>query len=374
MHSLNFTAIDFETANSKRGSVCAVGLTKVRAGVVTESQSWLIRPPAGIDTFDARNISVHGVRPQDVLGADSWGTSLQRILDFAAGDALVAHNASFDRSVFRNACLESRLEVPEVEFFCSLELARRRLDLEVNRLPQVAKALGLSGFRHHDAGSDAETCANAVLAIARRDGLSTLELLWPAKPPKSSGSRRYTSEPALADLPQPNPLADASHPLFGQVVVFTGELLTLERPQAMAQIAHRGAANAKNITKKTTMLVIGRQDPHSARVDISTDSGKERKALQYVEAGQAIQAVSENQLLAWLAPGAGAVGKATEEAALLATPLGAPAPVLETTPALEAPAVRPPALKAPAAGANGAPLELVAAGILKLLGSFRRTR
>ena len=368
MHSLNFTAIDFETANSKRGSVCAVGLTKVRAGVVTESQSWLIRPPAGIDHFDARNISVHGVRPQDIFGADSWGTSLQRILDFAAGDALVAHNASFDRSVFRNACLESSLEVPEVEFRCSLELARRQLDLEVNRLPQVAKALGLSSFRHHDAGSDAETCANAVLAIARRDGLSTLELLWPAKPPKSSGSRRYTSEPALADLPQPNPLADPSHPLFGQVVVFTGELLTLERPEAMAQIAHRGAANAKNITKKTTMLVIGRQDPHSARVDISTDSGKERKALQYVEAGQAIQAVSENQLLAWLVPAAGVIGSSRDEAARVA------APVLEATPALEPPAVRPAAIEAPSAGANGAPLEFVAAGILKLLGSFRRTR
>jgi DNA polymerase-3 subunit epsilon len=368
VHSLNFTAIDFETANSKRGSVCAVGLTKVRAGAVMESQSWLIRPPAGIDHFDARNISVHGVRPQDVLGADSWETSLQRILDFAAGDALIAHNASFDRSVFRNACLESNLEVPEVEFHCSLELARRRLDLEVNRLPQVAKALGLSSFRHHDAGSDAETCANAVLAIARRDGLSTLELLWPARPTKSSGSHRYGSEPALAELPQPNPLADPSHPLFGQVVVFTGELLTLERPEAMTQVAHRGAVNAKNITKKTTMLIIGRQDPRSTRVEISTDSGKERKALQYIEAGQAIRPVSEKQLLEWLAPAAGAVGNPTEGAARAAAPARA------APPALEAPAVSPAALEASVPGSKGAPLEFVAAGVLRLLGSFRRSR
>ncbi|HET8877955.1 MAG TPA: exonuclease, partial [Arthrobacter sp.] len=37
--ALDFTAIDFETANGFRGSPCAVGLTKVRGGVVVEEAS-----------------------------------------------------------------------------------------------------------------------------------------------------------------------------------------------------------------------------------------------------------------------------------------------------------------------------------------------
>ncbi|WP_026533366.1 hypothetical protein, partial [Arthrobacter sp. H41] len=55
-----------------------------------------------------------------------------------------------------------------------------------------------------------------------------------------------------------------------------------------------------NITKKTTLLVIGQQDPVRSPAVISANSGKERKALQYIAAGQTIRAVSEKELLVWL--------------------------------------------------------------------------
>ena len=186
MHGLNFTAIDFETANSKRGSVCAVGLAKVRHGVVVDSASWLIRPPHAVGEFAPRNIEVHGIRPADVRTAPRWPESLQRIQAFAGTDSFVAHNASFDRSVLRGACTESGLPVPETAFHCSVQLARRLLGLESHKLPDVAKALGLGAFRHHDAGSDAETCASAVVAIARRHALHSLDVLWPAAQPVRS--------------------------------------------------------------------------------------------------------------------------------------------------------------------------------------------
>ncbi len=40
---MTFTVIDFETANSKRASACALGIVKVEGGVITEKASWLIR-------------------------------------------------------------------------------------------------------------------------------------------------------------------------------------------------------------------------------------------------------------------------------------------------------------------------------------------
>jgi DNA polymerase-3 subunit epsilon len=196
VHGLNFTAIDFETANSKRGSVCAVGLAKVQDGVVVGSASWLIKPPRSVGEFAPRNIEVHGIRPGDVRTAPRWPESLQRIQAFAGADPFVAHNASFDRSVLRGACAESGLPVPETAFHCSVQLARRLLGLESNRLPDVAKALGLGAFRHHDAGSDAETCAAAVVAIARSHALHSLDVLWPAVRAASGGSHRYAKTPA----------------------------------------------------------------------------------------------------------------------------------------------------------------------------------
>ncbi|WP_051476949.1 exonuclease domain-containing protein [Arthrobacter sp. Br18] len=301
MQGLNFTAIDFETANSSRGSACAVGLAKVQGGQVVETASWLIRPPAAVSRFDPRNIAVHGIRASDVAGAATWKASLRRIVDFVGMDALVAHNASFDRSVLRSACSESGLEVPELTFHCSLGLARRLLDLEVNKLPAVARALGLGAFQHHDAGNDSEVCAQAVLAMARSHGLHSLDLLWPpVRSSPTAGSHRYSKSPALAELPQPDRRADPAGPLYGQVVVFTGDLARLSREDAMQHVASLGATNANNITKKTTLLVIGQQDPVRSPAVISANSGKERKALQYIAAGQTIRAVSEKELLGWL--------------------------------------------------------------------------
>jgi DNA polymerase-3 subunit epsilon len=40
--SLDFTAIDFETANSYRGSPCSVGLVKVRDGQIVDESFTLI--------------------------------------------------------------------------------------------------------------------------------------------------------------------------------------------------------------------------------------------------------------------------------------------------------------------------------------------
>ena len=61
--SLDFTAIDFETANPARGSACAVGVAKVRDGAVIDSASWLIKPPQGRDDFHRMNVGIHGITP-----------------------------------------------------------------------------------------------------------------------------------------------------------------------------------------------------------------------------------------------------------------------------------------------------------------------
>jgi DNA polymerase III epsilon subunit-like protein len=53
--TLDFTAIDFETANSYRGSPCSVGLVKVRDGQIVDESFTLIHPPVRFDHFDGFN-------------------------------------------------------------------------------------------------------------------------------------------------------------------------------------------------------------------------------------------------------------------------------------------------------------------------------
>ena len=55
-----FVALDFETANSKRTSICSVGMVKVIDNQITESFHTLVNP---FDYFTETNITVHGIHP-----------------------------------------------------------------------------------------------------------------------------------------------------------------------------------------------------------------------------------------------------------------------------------------------------------------------
>lgn len=106
---MEFATLDVETANTSRASVCAFGVTLVRDGKVVSSDGWLCRPPDGLDHFDDRNISVHGIHPGDVAKAPSFAESVDRFLGATEGLPVFAHNASFDIGAVRDGCSESGL-------------------------------------------------------------------------------------------------------------------------------------------------------------------------------------------------------------------------------------------------------------------------
>ena len=167
---LDFTAIDFETANSSPASACSVGLVRVRDGRVVATASWLIQPPAGHDEFQEWNVRIHGIRPEDVLGADSWVAQFDRLCGFAGADVLVAHNAGFDVNVLRRASEVTDLVCPPYRSLCSLQVARKTYELDSYRLPKAAAAAGFAEFSHHDALADARACAQIVIDAARLAG------------------------------------------------------------------------------------------------------------------------------------------------------------------------------------------------------------
>ena len=167
---LDFTAIDFETANSSSASACAVGLAKVRDGRVVASESWLIRPPAGHDRFFEINVGIHGIRETDVADAPTWSEQLPRLAAFVGDDVLVAHNAGFDMRVLRSACEVTATTPPPARYLCSVHVARKTYDLPSYRLPAVAAAVGHLDFAHHDAGADALACALIVIDAGLRAG------------------------------------------------------------------------------------------------------------------------------------------------------------------------------------------------------------
>jgi DNA polymerase-3 subunit epsilon len=181
---MNFTAIDFETANSSSASACSVGLVKVRDGVVVDKVAWFIRPPVGHNEFFYWNTKIHGIVEGDVADARSWNEQLPDLIAFADGDHLVAHNAGFDMGVIRAASAATFVDTPSFSYLCSLAIARKTYHLDSYKLPVAAMAAGFEDFAHHDALADAEACAAIMVHAGRRhdaDDLAHLAVLTGTK-------------------------------------------------------------------------------------------------------------------------------------------------------------------------------------------------
>lgn len=322
---LDFTAIDFETANGFRGSPCAVGLTKVRGGQILDEASWLMRPPPNHDHFDYHNVRIHGIRADDVAGHPRFGELFPEIGAFIGDDILAAHNAAFDLGVIRSGLEVSGLPGPAYDYVCTVMLSRRCYSLVSNSLPFAAEEAGVPLVKHHDAAEDARACAGILIDIARRnqansiaelylslglvmprqqafdpvtDGLSKSSLAALAA---AGGGTAAPLRPFQAGWPEeganplPNLDAEPGHPLYGQTVVFTGEL-SIGRPEAKRRSADVGARPESRVTGRTTVLVVGdgfvASDLRSGRL-----TGKARRVLELHDRGQPIEVLSEGEFL-----------------------------------------------------------------------------
>jgi DNA polymerase-3 subunit epsilon len=175
--SLDFTAIDFETANGSPASPCAVGLVRVRNGKIVDSFESLFQPPAAHNWFSEGNIAVHGITPKMIESAPEFSRILDQMLQFIGEDVLIAHNASFDMGVLRAAAEAVSATLPEISYSCSVSISRKTYNLDSYRLNQVAYAIGHEEFDHHNALADSDACSRIVIHAADRHGATNLEEL-----------------------------------------------------------------------------------------------------------------------------------------------------------------------------------------------------
>jgi DNA polymerase-3 subunit epsilon len=168
---LNFTAIDFETANERRASACAVGVVEVRGGHITSSWHTLLRPREL--RVDWRNQQVHGIAEADLHDAPTIAEVWPQLLPFLDRQLVVAHNSAFDVSVLEHSLHDHDLDVPAFHCLCSVKLSKAAWpQLERHKLNHMADFFGLE-LQHHDALSDARACAE-ITVRALRSGLN-----WP---------------------------------------------------------------------------------------------------------------------------------------------------------------------------------------------------
>lgn len=161
----DFAAIDFETANGKRTSVCSVGIVVVRGGALVETFYQLIRPYPNY--YSGFTTAIHGLRCCDTDEAPDFDEVWRAIAPRIEGLPLVAHNSPFDEGCLRAVFELYGMDYPDYTFHCTCRASRRVFGgrLPNHQLHTVSSACGFDLEHHHHALADAEACAHIALKI-----------------------------------------------------------------------------------------------------------------------------------------------------------------------------------------------------------------
>ncbi len=167
----NFTAIEVETANHSRGSICQIGV-EVRNGVFADEWSTLINPE---EHFEEGNIGIHGICPEDVEDYPTFA-EISGALRSKLQNRIVISHTLFDFQAVNQA--KQKYGVASIcgKWMHSVQIARSafagsRILNSGASLKFLCSNLGIL-FNHHDALEDAKACAHVVLKACEYTGRS----------------------------------------------------------------------------------------------------------------------------------------------------------------------------------------------------------
>lgn len=161
----NFIAIDFETANNERSSVCSVGIVIVKEGIIIDKIYRLIRPRPNY--YAQSNTLVHGLTYSDTREAEDFPQVWAEIEPLIGDLPLVAHNSPFDEGCLKAVFNKYQMSYPNYKFYCTCRASRAFFGKELpnHQLHTVSARCGYDLKHHHHALADAEACAIIALKI-----------------------------------------------------------------------------------------------------------------------------------------------------------------------------------------------------------------
>lgn len=284
-----FIAIDVETANASRHSICQIGLAAFNGSIPLWKWQALVDPE---EPFDTRNIKVHGVTSTHARVAPTFPAALEYIRG-AIANQFVACHTSFDYEAIHAAAIKYGLDPPQCTWIDTHAAARLAWPhLENHKLGTLCEHLEIP-LVHHDACSDA-TASGHVLNKAihtmniELDGLKYRigSINHQVEYKESTTQLRYSEKIELT--------GSEDGPLNGHVLVCTGEMVLGERK--IAELAAALGCNVEgNFTqKRTTILVTGYRDPSQFQ---TSKSHKMIEAEKAIAKGKKITILTEKEFV-----------------------------------------------------------------------------
>ena len=299
----SYVALDVETANDFRGSVCSIGLVKFKDGNIVDTFYTLINPEEEFDDF---NIFIHGITPEDVLDSPTFPEVRKSIVDFIGSDIVVAHFAQFDMGALNDVYHKYQLDYDDIRYICSYRLAKVAMPGQLNyKLKNLSKTLNIQ-LDHHNALSDAKASGLILNHLLSSNSFSDLsDFLKEYRYDKTGllgqyGFKRkkdakYKDNLIYTPTEEEKAAMDPDHYFYGLYFCFTGKLERMTRKEANKAVALVGGIPEKGVTNHTNILVVGEQDWRVVGLDGL--SSKMKKAQSLLEKGHDIEIMTENDFI-----------------------------------------------------------------------------
>ena len=329
--------IDFETANSRPGSACQLGLVRLEDWRIIEEKEWLIRPQRLY--FSPQCVRVHGITARDCLTSPEWDRVWDELHPMIDGCVIIAHNVGFDAAVLQGTCQLYDIAVPQFDLQCTRLIAKRTWPGQSGYgLAAIAERLSIQ-FKHHNALEDARACAQIAIAAAEKSDSENLEDLeeklgltrgriWvdQVRQPRTVRRTRIESvaepqsryqpklfrtdgTPSKTDQIRRTRLrADAIlagcedvRPLANKHVVLMNTLLGLDRDDSVSFLTKLGAVVQSKMNMQTHYVIMGTAD--TSEVEIADEAPFAEQVAERSKDGQPIRILTQRQLLACIPSG-----------------------------------------------------------------------
>jgi DNA polymerase-3 subunit epsilon len=272
---LDFTAIDFETAQGIRCSICQIGLVRVENNKIIHTYSSFIKPPGNI--YSKWNTAIHGISSFVTENSPTFLEIWEEVKAFIENQLVVAHNIDFDKDCLFQTLSYYNLDIPDFDIDCTYKKTGTNLE-------QACQAFEIPLEKHHEALQDALACANIYMRLSNNEVPDYSKIKQTTKITFSfPGHERIKGE-----LLKPN-LKDASSDsiFYGKKVVFTGVLFSIQREDAARIVKDLGADIDTGITPKTNYVIVG----------IDPGPTKMKKIKEYNNEGSSILIIKEDEFL-----------------------------------------------------------------------------
>jgi len=284
-----FIALDFETFNRNRASICQIGIARFVDGQCFDQWEQYVNPQ---DYFDPHTMRHNRVDQSKVLTAPIFPQVSEALLQ-RLGSAVVIHHSSFDRTSMEQVFAKYNLTLPPIKWLDSSCVVRRTwpdLSKRGFGLESVAGRLGIV-YQPHGAAEDARAAGEVFIHAMRQSGLSVddwiVRVCQPITPrPRSATASKKTHLEGNPD-----------GPLYGETAVFTGTFSRVKR-ELEYLAADVGCDVRSSVTEATTLLIQGDQDIR--KLAGKKQSQKEIDADRLIKAGQKILKLRETDFYAYV--------------------------------------------------------------------------